>query len=153
MSKTHALAIDQELVEVVEMIAAVLLAGESLFQSLARVTQMSNSHLASEFKILLSRIQLGGDMSSELSALCQRLPADSVREFANKISLALSRGTPLANSLISLSASLRASSSALMLRRAGANETKMLVPIVLLICPVTIVFALYPSGQFLALGF
>jgi hypothetical protein len=29
----------------------------------------------------------------------------------------------------------------------------MLIPVVLLICPVTVIFALYPSSQFLALGF
>jgi tight adherence protein C len=129
------------------------MAGESLFKSILRVSKMSNSVLASEFSIMLNRIELGGEITTELSALCQRFPTDSIREFTNKLSLAIARGTPLSNSLVSLSTSLRASNSAVLLRRAGANETKMLIPVVLLVCPVTVIFALYPSSQFLALGF
>ncbi|MEY4499044.1 MAG: hypothetical protein RL319_32 [Actinomycetota bacterium] len=153
LSKSSVVTLDTELIELVEMISATLLAGESLFKSILRVSKMSSSTLAGELKIMLNRIELGGEISSELSALCQRVPTDSVREFTNKLSLAISRGTPLANSLISLAVSLRASNSAALLRRAGANETKMLIPVVLLICPVTVIFALYPSSQFLALGF
>jgi tight adherence protein C len=153
LSKSSVMTLDTELIELVEMISATLLAGESLFKSILRVSKMSSSTLAGELKIMLNRIELGGEISSELSALCQRVPTDSVREFTNKLSLAISRGTPLANSLISLAVSLRASNSAALLRRAGANETKMLIPVVLLICPVTVIFALYPSSQFLALGF
>ena len=153
LAKNAAMTLDSELIELVEMISATLLAGESLFKSILRVSKMSSSTLSGELKIMLNRIELGGEISIELSALCQRVPTDAVREFTNKLSLAISRGTPLANSLISLAASLRASNSAALLRRAGANETKMLIPVVLLICPVTVIFALYPSSQFLALGF
>ena len=153
LAKNAAMTLDSELVELVEMMSATLLAGESLFNSILRVSKMSSSKLSGELKIMLNRIELGGEISSELSAMCQRVPTDSVREFTNKLSLAISRDTPLANSLISLATSLRASNSAALLRRAGANETKMLIPVVLLICPVTVIFALYPSSQFLALGF
>lgn len=153
LPKNVAMSIDFELIEIVEMISALLLAGESLFRAIFRVTQISKSSLSGELRITLNRVELGGEIGSELSALCQRLPTDSVREFSNKLALALSRGTPLAGSLIALSSSLRASNSAELLRRAGANETKMLIPVVLLICPVTVIFALYPSSQFLLLGF
>jgi tight adherence protein C len=153
LDKSTALVVDSELVDLTEMLATMLLAGQSLFQAIARITQISRSQLATEFSILLKRVELGGDLSGELGALCQRIPTDSVREFSNKLSLALARGTPLANSLLSLANSLRASNSAAQLRKAGVNETKMLIPVVLLICPVTIIFALYPSSQYLMLGF
>jgi tight adherence protein C len=135
------------------MLVAALLAGESLHAALRRVSASSNSFLAKQFDMLLKRVDLGADISSELSALCERVPTDSIREFASKLALAISRGTPLSNSLNSLALSLRSKRSAALLRRAGVNETKMLVPVVLLICPVTVIFALYPSGQYLAVGF
>lgn len=144
---------DFELTELVEMLVAILLAGESLFSSIKRLTEISKCSLSGHFGILLQRVELGGDLTGELGALCERIPTDSMREFTNKLSLAIARGTPLANSLISLTTSLRTRYAAALLRKAGVNETKMLIPVVLLICPVTIVFALYPSSQFLALGF
>jgi len=153
LNKETAIAVDAELLNLTEMLATILLAGESLFQAISYLTKISRSQLATEFAVLLKRVELGGDLTGELSALCQRLPTDSIREFSNKLSLAMARGTPLANSLLSLAGSLRASTASALLRRAGVNETKMLIPVVLLICPVTIIFALYPSSQFLALGF
>ena len=145
--------IDSQLIELVEMIAVILNSGESMFAAVERVARISNSELSMEFAGMLRGVELGGRLDAELSALCQRVPTNSVREFSNKLSLAMARGTPLSNSLVSLARSLRAKHSAAVLRRAGANETKMLIPIVAIICPVTIVFALYPSSQFLSLGF
>lgn len=153
LSNADAIQVEIELTELVEMLVAVLLAGESLFSALKRISNNSRGKVSAEFSKLLSRIELGGEMTTELSALCERLPTNAVREFSNKLSLAIARGTPLANSLSALALSLRAKRGANLLRRAGTNETKMLIPVVLLICPVTVIFALYPSSQFLAAGF
>lgn len=144
--------IDYEMTEILAMLVATLQSGETLFLSLRRLTEISRGPLAEELRITVARVELGGDISTELSALCERVPNDAVREFANKLSLAIARGTPLAESLLSLSVSLRSKQSARQLKQAGANETKMLIPIVLLVCPVTVIFALFPSSQFLALG-
>lgn len=151
--KQEASHIDFELTQLVEMLVAVLLAGESLFMALKRISVMSSCRMSEEIAMLLKRVELGGDLTGELAALCERVPTESVREFSNKLSLAMARGTPLANSLASLATSLRAKQAAGLLRKAGVNETKMLIPVVLLICPVTIIFALYPSSQYLAAGF
>jgi tight adherence protein C len=152
LSKSDQAAIDSELTDFVDMLSTTLLSGESLFVGLNRLTEISNCLLSKEIGILLRRVDLGGEITSELSALCQRIPTASIREFTNKLSLAIARGTPLANSLISLSSSLRKKRATSLLRLAGINETKMLVPVVLLVCPVTVIFALYPSSQLLTVG-
>jgi tight adherence protein C len=59
----------------------------------------------------------------------------------------------LAESLASLSFSLRERRSLELLARAGANETKMLIPLVALVLPTTVLFALYPSVLVLNVGF
>jgi tight adherence protein C len=153
LSKAESEIVDYELTQLVDMLNAILLAGDSLFSALKRLTQVSTGTLSAEFAILLERVELAGELTAELAALCERVPTDAMREFTNKISLAIARGTPLVSSLSSLSTSLRARRVSNLLRKAGVNETKMLIPIVLLICPVTVIFALYPSSQFLTIGF
>jgi len=153
LTKSDSIQVDLELTELVEMLVAILLAGESLFLAMNRIIDMSSGKVSDELAKLLKRVELGGEMTVELTALCERVPTDSIREFSNKLSLALARGTPLAGSLSALAMTLRAKRSAGLLRRAGINETKMLVPVVLLICPVTVIFALFPSSQFLSAGF
>jgi tight adherence protein C len=151
ISKEAQRQIDAELVDFLDMLAVNLAAGESLYSALSRVLSSSNSLLKREMTALLQRVELGGQFDLELSALCQRIPTNAIREFASKLSLAIKRGTPLSETLINLSKTLRVAHSAELLRRAGANETKMLIPVVLLICPATIIFALLPSGQLLNL--
>jgi tight adherence protein C len=81
------------------------------------------------------------------------LPTPGIREFANKLSIALTRGTPLAGALVALSETLRIKQANALLAKAGSNETKMLIPLVTLVLPTTVIFAIYPSVQFLGIGF
>jgi tight adherence protein C len=74
-------------------------------------------------------------------------------EFANKIVMSLARGTPLAKMLEDQAVSARAEIRNRLLRQAGKNETRMLVPLVFLILPVIVLFAIYPSLKLLNFGF
>jgi tight adherence protein C len=40
-----------------------------------------------------------------------------------------------------------------LLKQAGRNETRMLIPLVFLILPITVLFAIYPSLELLNFGF
>lgn len=151
LSKQGREAVDAELIDLLDMISVVLASGQSLFGALARVASLSSAGLAGELRGVIQRVELGSQISTELSGLAQRLPTPAIREFVGKLNLALTRGTPLSLALANLAKSLRANHGAELLRKAGANETKMLIPVVLLICPLTIVFALLPSAQYLSL--
>ena len=153
VSKGKSFEIDSQLPDLVELLAASVLATISMHGSLQRIVGRASGSVATEIGLLLRRLDLGSSFETELSALCERLPTTGIREFANKISIALSRGTPLAGALIALSESLRSKHSNELLARAGANETKMLIPLVTLVLPTTVMFAIYPSVQFLNLGF
>jgi tight adherence protein C len=142
--------VDAELIDLIDMLAVIISSGETLFGAFARLTKLSSCRLAAEFDLVIQRTELGGQLDKELAGLCQRLPTPSIRELVSKLTLAMNRGTPLANALANLSKSLRVKHSGEILRRAGANETKMLIPVVLLVCPITIIFALFPSSQYLA---
>ena len=85
--------------------------------------------------------------------MSKALPHPQVSEFVNKVSLALERGTPLAQMLSEQGVSVREEIKSRLLKQAGKNETRMLIPLVFLILPITVLFAIYPSLELLNFGF
>jgi len=142
-----------ELPEILDIMAVALSAGDSLFAALARVVSHSTGILAGELQRVFVALELGADLEGELDELARRLPNRQVSEFANKLKLALRRGNPLAEMIREQSVSARAEIRNESLRRAGQNETKMLIPLVFLILPVTVLFAIYPSLQLLKISY
>jgi tight adherence protein C len=153
LSKKVRRQIDAELPDLIDLACGALLTGQSLHAAIERVASRSNSLVAAELQVFLRNVSLGQGLSSELAALCERKPTAAMKEFVNKISLSIARGTPLAESFEALSASLRERRAFDLLKRAGANETKMLIPLVALVLPITVIFALYPSVLVLNIGF
>lgn len=153
LSKRERRQIDAELPDLIDLACGALLTGQSLHTALERVASRSNSLVANELRVFLRNVSLGQSLSSELAALCERKPTAATKEFVNKISNSIARGTPLAESFEALSATLRERRAFDLLKRAGVNETKMLVPLVALVLPTTVLFALYPSVMVLNIGF
>ena len=153
LSKSRRFQIDAELPDLIELLASSVLASTSMHASIERISSRARGVVAAELRLLLRRLELGSRFDVELDALCERLPTAGMREFANKISIAMARGTPLASALVALSETLRARHSTALLAKAGANETKMLIPLVTLVLPTTVLFAVYPSVQLLNVGF
>ena len=153
LSKRMGRQIDAELPDLIDLACGALLTGQSLHSAIERVASRSNSLVASELQVFLRNVSLGQSLSSELAALCERKPTAAMKEFVNKISISIARGTPLAESFEALSTTLRERRALDLLKRAGVNETKMLIPLVALVLPTTILFALYPSVLVLNVGF
>lgn len=153
LSKRERRQIDAELPDLIDLACGALLTGQSLHTALERVASRSNSLVANELRVFLRNVSLGQSLSSELAALCERKPTAATKEFVNKISISIARGTPLAESFEALSATLRERRAFDLLKRAGVNETKMLIPLVALVLPTTVLFALYPSVMVLNIGF
>ena len=152
LSKRVRRQIDAELPDLIDLACGALLTGHSLHAAIERVASISKSQVASELQVFLRNVALGQSLSSELEALCERMPTAAMKEFVNKISISIARGTPLAESFEALSATLRERKAIDLLKRAGVNETKMLIPLVVLVLPTTVLFALYPSVLVLNIG-
>jgi tight adherence protein C len=138
-----------ELGDFLDLFSVALSSGDSVFNSLGRVTIRAQGTLASEFEILLRGVELGESLENELEDLAKRLPQQQVVEMCNKFILALQRGTPLSEMLQSQAESVRSEIRNQIAKQAGKNETRMLIPLVFLILPVTVLFAIYPSLQLL----
>ena len=153
VSKKRLRAAMAELPEILELMSVALSAGDGLFGALARVIPRSNGVLAEALKQILLALELGADLETELAWLAKTLPQRQIIEFANKLSLALRRGTPLSQMLRSLAESTRSELRNDQLKQAGRNETRMLIPLIFLILPVTVLFAVYPSLQLLNIDY
>jgi tight adherence protein C len=148
-SKSRLRSALEELPDILEMLAVALSAGDGIFSSLARVTPRASGVLATELKRLFIALELGGDLETELADLARRLPQRQVVEFTGKLATALRRGAPLAQMLREQAESARSEVRNEFLMQVGRNETRMLIPLIFLILPVTVLFAIYPSLQFL----
>ena len=97
------------------------------------------------FQGLDSDLRLGADHRAALDEFAAQLGGPLARELAEKVSLSLERGTQLSGSLRELSDSYSAQLAAELIAKVGGSETKMLIPTVFLILPVSVLFAVYPS--------
>ncbi len=140
-----------ELPDLIDLLAVALSSGENLLAALTRVASKASGVVAHDLHRVLLGVQLGGQLPLELNAWSQRANSRQVSELCNKLQLALQRGTPLAEMLADQATSLRAEVHQALTKKAGQNETRMLVPMIFLILPVTVMFAVYPSLQVLAL--
>jgi tight adherence protein C len=122
-----------------------LSAGESLDRSLRIAVSRGNGFVSSEFEKLIQRVDLGSLMQHELENLAAESKSGQIRELAAKLAVALVNGTPMADLLAEFVQSTNSEVRAILLAKAGKNETKMMIPMVFVILPVTVMFAMYPS--------
>lgn len=138
-----------ELPDFIDLLAVAVGAGEGLYSGLRLVSQRATGILGEEFRRAVSAVEMGAALEDELQDLSKRVGTRQIEEFVNKVNLAKRRGVPLSSMLRGQAESIRAEVRNELLTAAGRNETRMLVPLVFLILPVTVLFAVYPSIQLL----
>lgn len=109
----------------------------------------ASGRVAEYLRQVMSAIDLGAPTARTLSEAASGCNSPPVEELLNKLQISSELGSGLAEQLDDLAASLRQQVATERLARSTASETKMLLPLVFLILPVTVIFALYPSMQIL----
>ena len=142
-----------QLAELAEQVAFCLDAGESLQYALDRLLLRSSGELSNQLEIATQRAQLGSSFEVELLDLAKSNQNRYLVEFFTLCALALRRGAPLSQILRGQAQTASAQIRANHLVLAGKNETRMLIPLVTLVLPVTVLFALFPSYQLLTSGY
>ena len=144
-AKFQALETLMEVPDFASLLWFAICAGESLENSLRIAVSRSSGYVSSQFSQVIQNVDLGALLQIELQNLGVESKSDQVRELATKLAVALGNGTALADLLAdyvqSASAELRTS----LLDKAAKNETKMMIPLVFVILPVTVMFSVYPS--------
>jgi len=144
-AKFQALETLMEVPDFASLLWFAICAGESLENSLRIAASRSSGYVSGQFSQVIQNVDLGALLQIELQNLGVESKSDQVRELATKLAVALGNGTALADLLAdyvqSASAELRTS----LLDKAAKNETKMMIPLVFVILPVTVMFSVYPS--------
>lgn len=149
----RAARITSELPTVFEFTSLCLAAGESITDSLRRVARVGSGEFAGELAHVTRQVDTGVPLASALSELTARLQLPAVTRGIEQILGALDRGSPLAAVLQAQAQDAREDSKRELLEKAGQKEVVMLVPLVFLILPVTILFAVFPGLLVVQAGF
>ncbi len=145
--------ISSELPTVFEFLSLCLAAGESITDSLNRVARVGSGDFAAELAQVARQVGTGVPLASALSQLSSRLQLPPVTRGVEQILGALDRGSPLAAVLAAQAQDAREDSKRELLEKAGQKEVVMLIPLVFLILPVTILFAVFPGLMVIQAGF
>jgi len=141
----------EEFPSVVELLALALAAGESLSGALGRIAERGSGELATQWGIVLRQAELGQPLAKALRESADTLGVVEITRLVDHLATAMERGSPLVDIVRSHSVDSRADHLRVILERAGKAEVWMLVPLVLLILPTTVIFAVWPSLQALQL--
>ncbi len=138
-------ALAAQLPTVAELLALSVAAGEGARGALERVARTVSGALADEMRRTLAEVRAGEPLARALQRLADRTGTPAVRRFADGVATAIELGTPLAEILRAQARDARESGRQELMEQGGRREIAMLVPVVFLILPITIVFALYPG--------
>jgi tight adherence protein C len=130
---------------VAELLALAVTAGESPTAAIARVTRLSGGELARELGGALGRARAGVPLVEALQQLADRTSLDALARFVDGLIVAIERGTPLAEVLRAQAADVREAGKRRLLEAGGRKEIAMMMPVVFLVLPVTVLFALFPG--------
>ena len=135
----------QELPTVAELLALAVTAGEGAVGSLERVTRVSRGELARELRRALLEARAGTSLVDALGGVAARTDLAPLARFVDGIVIAVERGTPLADVLRAQAVDVREAGKRALLEAGGRKEIAMMAPVVFLVLPVTVLFALYPA--------
>jgi Flp pilus assembly protein TadB len=134
---------------VAELLALAVGAGEGATGALERVCRLSQGQLAAELRQCLADARAGANLPTALQGLADRTGLASLARFVDGIVVAVERGTPLADVLRSQAQDVREAGRRAVMEEGGKKEIAMMIPVVFLVLPVTVLFAIYPGVAFL----
>lgn len=130
---------------VADLLALAVVAGEAPTDALQRVCRLTRGELARDLSAAMARARAGMPLTATLTELAERTTLEPFARFVQGLVVAIERGTPLADVLRAQAVDVREIGKRALLEAGGRKEISMMVPVVFLILPVTVLFALYPG--------
>ena len=135
----------EEFPTIAELLALAVTAGEGPVGALERVHRTSDGELSRELGRALSEARAGASLVQALDGIARRTSLTPLSRFVDGVAIAVERGTPLAEVLRAQAVDVREAGRRSLLETAGKREIAMMVPVVFLVLPVTLLFALFPG--------
>ncbi len=130
---------------IAEMLALAVTAGEGPMSAIDRITRLAQGPLVRQLGGVLAETRSGTPFLTSITHLRDRTRLEPLARFLDGMAVAIERGTPLADVLRAQAADVRALGKRQLLESGGRKEIAMMVPVVFLVLPITILFALYPG--------
>ena len=130
---------------IAELLALAVAAGEGAIGALERVTRISRGELSRELGRALADARSGASLVQALQGIATRTSLPPLARFVDGVAIAVERGTPLAEVLRAQAVDVREAGKRALLEAGGRKEIAMMVPVVFLVLPVTVLFALFPG--------
>lgn len=130
---------------IAELLALSVSAGESTLGALERVSRVADGVLAEQFQAVLARTKSGVSLIQALQEFSDRVGVSHISRFVDGMVVALERGTPLAEVLRAQAQDVRDEDKRELMEIAGRKEIAMMVPLVFLVLPLSVIFAVFPG--------
>lgn len=143
----------EELPTVLELLTLSLSAGEGIHDALRRVARSGSGELAAELGRVVAETGMGVPLATALGEASRDVRLPQFTRCVDAVVTALQRGTPVVEVLRAQADDARETGKRDLLEQAGKKEIGMLVPLVFLILPVTVLFAIFPGVVVLETGF
>ena len=137
--------IEAEFPAVVEMLTLAIAAGETPMSAMLRIAESAEGELSKEFAVVIADVRTGEPLHVSLDAMGRRVKSVMIRRFIDAIVTATLRGAPLIEVLSRHAVEARGNQRNIVMSAAGKAEISMMIPVVFLILPISILFALWPS--------
>lgn len=144
--------IEDELPTVLEFLSLCLAAGEGLREALRRVGDVGTGELTTELRRAVLASGTGSSLSDALAGASQRLAVPPLTRATDHLVSAIERGAPLAQVLQNQATDVREEAKRRLIETAGRKEIAMLLPLVFLLLPLSVLFAVFPGIVMLRLG-
>lgn len=137
--------INEELVSILQMLSIMVSAGESPMSSMKYVAKRSEGILPSLIKQSFMKYEDGRTLTQTLDFIATATGSSQVRRLTNSMQIAIHRGTPILEVLNNQVLALNKQINFNLMKLSGKSEITLLIPVVFLILPVSISFAIWPS--------
>ncbi len=143
-------AIEGEFPAFAEIYTILVVAGESPSLALIRVAERFEGTFGELLRVSSLELTNGGGLQTALEKMSAMSASKMIRRFVDALIIAIERGTPLADVLHRQVEDARKRQHTEITKLAGKAEISLMIPVVFLILPISVLFALWPS--YLALG-
>jgi tight adherence protein C len=144
--------LNEELVSILQMASIMISAGESPVTSLKYISERSEGIIPELMRKELNNLETRGSLVKSLDYLAITSSSKQVRRLGNSIQVAVDRGSPILQVIQNQVTSINKEIHTQLLKKSGKSEIELLIPVVFLILPVSILFAIWPSIYSLNFG-
>ena len=144
-SKLDQNKLNEELSSILRMCSIMISAGESPIGSLKYIADRSYGVLPQLISKEIGNLASDGNLLKTLDYLAATSGSKQVKRVGNSLQVAINRGSPLLQVIQNQVLSINKEIHSQLLKKSGQSEIALLIPVVFLILPVSILFAIWPS--------